>query len=89
MSFKYTENIQITIDGKKHLVKMEDGMTGIGSRGFWLNHVKEYRNLVIHSKDLAKGNHFLYTIKYGDCPWEKVDILIAEQLRSLPCLGGE
>jgi hypothetical protein len=82
MAFKYTENTQIEIDGKKHYIAMYDGMSGIGSRTYWLDNEKQLHDIVTHSEDITKGNHYLYTIKYGECPWEVVDILIDSKLET-------
>ena len=78
MSFKYTTNTEITIDNQKHFVRMENGMTGIGSRRYWIDDKDQYRNAVTQSEDLTKGNHEIYTIKWRDTPWDKIDIIIHE-----------
>jgi hypothetical protein len=57
---------------------MENGMTGIGSRKYWINGKEQYRNAVSQSEDLTKGNHEIYTIKWRDTPWDKIDIIIHE-----------
>lgn len=76
--FKYTTNTPVLIDGVKHYISMENGMTGIGSRAYWVDDKKQFRNCVTQSADLTKGNHFIYTIKWRDTPWDKVDIIIHE-----------
>ena len=53
-------------------------MTGIGSRRYWIDDKDQYRNAVIQSEDLTKGNHEIYTIKWRDTPWDKIDIIIHE-----------
>jgi len=78
MNFKYTDDTEITIDGNKHIIRMYEGMTGIGSRYYWIDGKKRMRNCVTQSEDLRKGNHFIYTIKWRDNPWDKVDIIIHE-----------
>lgn len=85
--FKYTENTKIKIDGKKHLIRMYDGMTGIGSRDYWIDGVKQWRNCVTQSADITKGNHFIYTIRWRDTDWDLVDIIISE--KELPNLLDE
>lgn len=78
MTFKYTNDTEVTIDGSQHIIRMYDGMTGIGSRDWWLDGKEQLRNVVTQSADLTQGNHFVYTIKWRDTPWDKVDIIIHE-----------
>jgi len=78
MDFNYINDTEVTIDNEKHIIKMQNGMTGIGSRAFWLNGIKKSLNIVTQSADITKGNHFLYIIKWRDTPWDKVYILIHE-----------
>lgn len=78
MNFKYTTNTQIIIDNQEHFVRMENGMTGIGSRKYWIDDKEQYRGVVTQSEDLTKGNHEIYTIKWRDTPWDKIDIIIHE-----------
>jgi hypothetical protein len=86
--FDYITTTPISIDGKPHTVKFENGMTGIGSRDFWLDG-KNFGmfNAVIQSDDLTEGNHFLYLMKWRDTPWDKVYIFISEKY--LPLLLEE
>ena len=69
---------EILLDGKMHMVRFEDGMTGIGSRKFWIDDKEYLYNAVRQSADLKKGNHFLYLIKWRDAPWDKIYIFIHE-----------
>jgi len=78
MNLKYIRDTEIIIDNKKHFICMENGMTGIGSRRYWINDKKQDRNAVIQSEDLTKGNHEIYTIKWRDTPYDKIDIIIHE-----------
>jgi len=84
MEFSYIKDTEVLIDNKKHIIKMENGMTGIGSRSFRLDGIKEHLNIVTQSPDITKGNHFLYIMKWRDTPWDKVYILIHED--ELPIL---
>ncbi len=77
--FDYTEDTEIIIDGEKHLIRFYDGMTGIGSRDYWVDGIKQARNAVRQTADITKGNHFIYTIKWRDTPWDKVDVVISEE----------
>ena len=78
MKFDYLENTEILIDGEKHQVRFENGMTGIGSRRYWVDDKLQSENSVWQTSDITKGNHFIYTIKWRDTPWDKVDIIIHE-----------
>ena len=78
INFKYTTNTEITIDNEKHYVRMDNGMTGIGSRGYCIDDKKQFRNAVIQSQDITKDNHEVYSIKWRDNPWDKIDIIIHE-----------
>lgn len=76
--FDMITNTPVTIDGRQHLVRFENGMTGIGSRRFWINN-KDYSDRAVRqSADLTKGNHFLYRMKWRDTPWDWVYIFIHE-----------
>lgn len=79
MGFNYIENTTIKIDGIEHQIRFEKGMTGIGSRAYWIDDVKQSNNSVRQSKDITNGNHFIYTIKWRDTPWDRVDIIISEE----------
>lgn len=79
MTFRYTEDTPISIDGKTVLLRMENGMTGIGSRAYWINGEKKSLNLVTHSDDITKSDHSLYRMKWRDQPWDLVAILIAKE----------
>ena len=57
---------------------MYNGMTGIGSREYWIDDKKQHHNIVMQSQDITKGNHEIYTIKWRDTPWDKIDIIIHE-----------
>jgi hypothetical protein len=76
--FDMTTNTSVLIDGKIHMVRFYPGMTGIGSREFWIDNKKFYPCAVRHTDNLEKGNHFLYLIKWRDNPWSKVYIFIKE-----------
>ena len=78
MNFNYTTNTEITIDNKKHYVRMYNGMTGIGSREYWIDDKKQFNNAVMQSPDITQGNHEVYSIKWRDTPWDKIDIIIHE-----------
>lgn len=78
MNFSYTENTPITIDNKKHFVRMYNGMSGIGSRRYWIDDREQFNNAVTQSEDLTKGNHEIYQIKWRDTPWDTIDIIIHE-----------
>ena len=46
MYFDYTENTEILIDNKKHKIRMFNGMSGIGSRKYWIDDKKQsYKRL--------------------------------------------
>lgn len=77
--FDLTANTPITIDGKIHNVRFYDGMSGIGSRIFWIDDQKYSREAVRHTEDLTSGNHLLYLIKWRDTPWDKVFMFIHEK----------
>jgi hypothetical protein len=79
MNFPYIDNTPITLNGKPHIVRFENGMTGIGSRKFWLDNKEYFRNGVFHTEDITQGNHLLYLIKWRDTPWDKVYLFIAEK----------
>lgn len=76
--FDLITDTPVTIDGKTHMVRFQDGMTGIGSRSFWIDGKKYPRNALRHTDDLTKGNHFLYLIKWRDVPWDKCYLFIQE-----------
>ncbi len=76
--FPYTTNTQITLDGKPHTVRFYDGMSGIGSREFWLNGRRYPLGAVTQSADLTDGNHLLYLMKWRDTPWDKLYIFVHE-----------
>ena len=78
MNFNYITNTEVTIDNKKYYIRMYNGMTGIGSREYWINDKKQHHNIVMQSQDITKGNHEIYTIKWRDTPWDKIDIIIHE-----------
>lgn len=78
MNFNYITNTEVTIDNKKHYIRMYNGMTGIGSREYWIDDKKQHHNIVMQSQDITKGNHEIYTIKWRDTPWDKIDIIIHE-----------
>lgn len=78
MPFDYIENTEITINGEKHLIRFENGMTGIGSRRYWIDDREQSKNSVRQTSDITNGNHYIYTIKWRDTPWDKVDIIVSE-----------
>lgn len=78
MNFNYITNTEVIIDNKKHYIRMYNGMTGIGSREYWIDDKKQHHNIVMQSQDITKGNHEIYTIKWRDTPWDKIDIIIHE-----------
>jgi len=87
MNFDHIENTTIKIDSKKHLIRFENGMTGIGSRAYWVDDNKMFHDAVRQTEDITKGNHFIYTMKWRDTPWDRVDIIISE--KELPNLLAE
>ena len=78
--FDMTTNTPVTIDGKIYMVRFYPGMSGIGSRKFWINDKDFYPDAVRHTDDLETGNHFLYLMKWRDTPWDKVHVFIKEEL---------
>lgn len=74
----YSKPCPVLIDGKLHIIEMEKGMTGIGSRRYWLDGKKMSRNCVTQSLDITEGNHFIYKINWRENPWDTVDIIIHE-----------
>ena len=56
MNFKYTTNTQIIIDNQEHFVRMENGMTGIGSRKYWIDDKEQYRGVV--TKRESRNIHY-------------------------------
>ena len=78
MEFKYTENTTVLIDGGQHQLRFENGITGIGSRMYWINDKKQSRRAVFQSPNITKGNHFIYKIKWRKTPYDWVDIIIHE-----------
>ena len=87
MSFDFITDTPITLNGTAHTVCFENGMTGIGSRRFWLDGKEYPKNAVRQSADITKGNHFLYLMKWRDTPWDQVYIFIHED--ELPVLLDE
>lgn len=77
MGFDYLENTEITIDNKKHMIRFENGMTGIGSRLYWIDDKKCCRALV-SSPDITNGNHEIYKIRWRDNPWSTVHAILCE-----------
>lgn len=82
MKFKYTENTKVTIDGEEMLIRFENGMTGIGSRTYWINDVQQSKRAVFHTEDVEKGNHLIYKIKWRDDPYSYVDVIIHEDFEN-------
>lgn len=78
MNFDYTENTPIIIDNEKHFVRMFNGMSGIGSRKYWIDDKDQKNEVVMHTPHLTKGNHEIYTMKWRGDPWDIVDIIIHE-----------
>lgn len=74
----YSEITPVIIDGVKHNIQMCEGMTGIGSRMYWIDGKKQLRNCVTQSADLTQGNHFIYKMNWRENPWDTVDIIIHE-----------
>lgn len=85
--FDLLTDTPITIDGKRHVVRFANGMTGIGSRRFWVDGRDFPNDAVRQSEDLTKGNHFLYLMKWRNTPWDRVYIFIHED--ELPQLLSE
>jgi len=89
MDFDLITNTPVTINGKRHLVRFENGMTGIGSRRFWIDD-KEYQdNAVRQTDDITQGNHFLYKIKWRNTPWDRVYLFISEKYESYLLSEGQ
>jgi hypothetical protein len=74
----YAINTPVKINGKVRLIRLEEGMTGIRSRTYYIDNKKQYPNCVLQTEDLTKGNHFIYRINWGENPWDIVDIIISE-----------
>jgi len=85
--FKYVAPTQVLIDGQSRTIQMENGMTGIGSRTYYVDGKNQFHRCVTQSEDLTNGNHAIYTIKWRDTPWDKVDVIIHEA--ELPVLLSE
>lgn len=85
--FDYVTDTEITLGGNRHVVRFADGMTGIGSRRYWLDGREGFHDAVRQTADITKGNHFLYDIKWRDNPWDRVHIFIHED--ELPALLSE
>ena len=79
MNFKYTENTSCNIDNKPVSIRCENGMTGIGSRRFWINNKAQSDNLIIFSEDISNGNHSLYYGYWGSRPWDTCYFLVADK----------
>ncbi len=79
MTFDHLENTKITIAGREHYIRFENGMTGIGSRKYWIDDKIQFQNSLRQSEDITKGNHFIYRIKWRDTPWDKADLIISEK----------
>jgi len=77
-AWRYSEPTEVIIVGQPHVVQMAEGMTGIGSRAYYVDGKAMFRDCVTQSEDLASGNHSVYTIKWRDTPWDRVDIIIHE-----------
>lgn len=78
MAFDMITDTPVMIDNKIHQVRFENGMTGIGSRTFWIDGKEFFHGAVRQSGDLTLGNHFLYLIKWRDTPIDKIYIFIHE-----------
>lgn len=78
--FDYLINTRVQIYGKYHVIRFENGMTGIGSRKYWVDDKEQFNKCVRQSTDLEKGNHYIYSMKWRDTPWDRVDIIISEDL---------
>ena len=76
--FDMTNDTAVTIEGRKRMVRFENGMTGIGSRRFWIDGKEYPYGGVRQSADLTQGNHFLYLFKWRDQPWDKLYVFIHE-----------
>lgn len=76
--FDLLTDTEVTIDGAPHMVRFENGMTGIGSRRFWIDGREYQHGGVRQSADLTQGNHALYLIRWRDTPWDLVYIFIHE-----------
>jgi hypothetical protein len=86
MDFDLLVDTPVMIDNKIHQVRFANGMTGIGSRDFWIDG-KKYSDGVMQTPDITKGNHFLYSFLWRDNPWDRIYIFIAES--ELPVLLNE
>lgn len=76
--WKYTTDTPCNLNGNPHRVRMEAGMTGIGSRAFWIDGKKQTNDCVTQTSNISDGPHFLYLIKWRDTPWDRVAIIVAE-----------
>lgn len=79
MKLKYTENTLCIINNKEYSIRCEDGMTGIGSRKFWLNDVEQCYNIIICTNDVSEGNHLLYLTYWDNVPWKRDFFLIDKE----------
>jgi len=69
--FKWTEDTPVIIDNEKHTLRFENGMTGIGSRRFWIDgHFASCERAWVYT-DLD-GNLQIYLIRWRDTPWNDV-----------------
>lgn len=78
MSFPNTENTKVMLNGEPHLIRFENGMTGIGSRIFWIDNKKYCDGAITISDDIKDGGHFLYRMKWRNTPWDEIFYLIGE-----------
>lgn len=77
--FDFLTDQPITLNGETHLLCLENGMTGIGSRRAWIDGKElPYFRSVRHTPDLSSGNHLLYSIKWRELDFDRVYIFIHE-----------
>ena len=65
LQFPYTENTSINIDGEVKKIKFFNGMSGLGSRKFWLDDKEPFMldSCIIHSDiDENKDEEFVFIL---------------------------
>ena len=75
--FRYVEDTPVLLNGKRHMIRMENGMTGIGSREWWLDGEKMHSRILQQSDNISDGEHQIYYFKWRDTPWDKCYIIVS------------
>ena len=80
MEWTYTKNTPILIDGILHQIRLYNGMTGIGSRDYWIDDKKQQKRVFINDGEIKDDEDYsVYNIKWRDNPWDRVDIVISKK----------